>query len=73
MVDGQEWVVDSGASHHLTGNPDNLRDYVEYAEPRPLGTAVKTATDRIMGQGTVCMEGLESTFSGCEMYNMLLA
>jgi hypothetical protein len=31
-------------------------------ESRPLGTAVKTATALIMGQGTVCMEGLESIF-----------
>jgi hypothetical protein len=29
MVNGQEWVADSGTSHHLTGNPDILHDYVE--------------------------------------------
>jgi hypothetical protein len=39
MVDGNEWVVDSGASHHVTGNPDILHDYVEYSAPKFLGTA----------------------------------
>ncbi len=42
MVDGNEWVVDSGASHHVTGNPAILHDYVQYAEPKLLGIAVRT-------------------------------
>ncbi len=58
MVDGNEWVVDSGASHHVIGNPDILHDYVEFAEPKLLGTAVRTEVAKLYGHGTVCMEGL---------------
>lgn len=60
---GQEWVVDSGASHHITGNPILLHDYVQYPEPQPLSTAIKADSAHIVGQGTVCMEGINgSTF-----------
>jgi hypothetical protein len=61
LVDGQEWVVGSGASHHITGDPSVLHDYVEYAVPKPLATAVKTNVALLYGQGTVCMEGIDGT------------
>lgn len=59
LVDGQEWVVDSGASHHITGDPYILHEYVGYNVPKPLGTAVKSGVAQIMGQGTVCLEGID--------------
>jgi transposase InsO family protein len=61
MVDGQEWVVDSGSSNHLTGNPGVLHDYVEYSKAKPLGTAVSSEAAFIVGEGTVCMEGTNGT------------
>jgi hypothetical protein len=64
LVDGQEWVVDSGASHHVTGNPEILHDYVEFPEPKLLGTAVKTEVAQLYGQGTVCSRDLMGQFSG---------
>jgi hypothetical protein len=54
-------VVDSGASHHVTGNPKILHDYVEFSEPKLLGTAVKTEVAQLYGQGTVCLEGPDGT------------
>jgi hypothetical protein len=40
IMDSQEWVVDSGATHHITGNPALLHDYIHYSEAKPLSTAV---------------------------------
>jgi hypothetical protein len=61
MVDGQEWVVDNGSSDHLTGDPSLLHDYVKFAVPKPLGTAVSTDAAWVVGEGTVCMEGTNGT------------
>ena len=61
MVDGQEWVVGSGSSDHLTGNPGVLHDYVKFAVPRPLGNPVSTEAAWVVGEGTVCMEGTNET------------
>jgi transposase InsO family protein len=61
MVDGQEWVVDSGSSDHLTGNSDLLHDYVKFAVPKRLATAVSTEAAWIVGEGTVCLEGTNGT------------
>ncbi len=49
--------MDSGASHHVTCNPDILHDYEEYTAPKLLGTAVRTEVAQLYGHGTVCMEG----------------
>jgi hypothetical protein len=57
MVDGQEWVVDSGSSNHLTGNPGVLHDYIKFVVPKRLATVVSTEAAWIVGEGTVCMEG----------------
>jgi len=48
-MDSEEWVVDSGASHHITGNPALLHDYVQFKEPLSLGVAVKTDVAQIVG------------------------
>jgi hypothetical protein len=61
MVEGSEWVVDSGASHHVTGDPSLLHEYFEYDEPIPLTTAVKNGNAQIVGQGSVCLEGNNGT------------
>jgi hypothetical protein len=61
MVDGQEWVVESGSYDHLTGNPGVLQNYVKSAVPKPLGTAVSTEAAWVVGEGTVCMEGTNGT------------
>ena len=61
IMDSQEWVVDSGATHHITGNPALLHDYVHYSESKPLSTAVKSDVSQIVGQGTVCMESPDGT------------
>jgi hypothetical protein len=61
MVEGSEWVVDSGASHHVTGDPSLLHEYFEYNEPIPLTTAVKNGNAQIVGQGSVCLEGNNGT------------
>lgn len=30
------WIIDSGASSHMTPHRDNLDDYVEFRDPRPI-------------------------------------
>jgi hypothetical protein len=54
----EEWVVDSCASHHITGNPALMHDYVQFKHPVSLGITVKNScgSDN-MGQGIVCMKG----------------
>jgi hypothetical protein len=57
MVDGQEWVVDSGSSDHLARNPGLLHDYVKFAVPRRLATVVSNEAAWIVGEELYAWRG----------------
>ena len=44
------WIIDSGASHHIT---NKLSDYTPYAIPEEVQTANKHDSLTILGEGTV--------------------
>lgn len=55
--DGQseQWLIDSGASIHLTNDLSLLQDVTIFAESRTLQSATSGAQGAIIGMGSVCL------------------
>jgi len=49
-----EWMLDSGASDHFTGDINNFVEYEAFTSPVSVQTA--TTTSRIEGAGTVILQ-----------------
>src|SRR5258708_31374321 len=47
------WIVDSGASHHITNNISDFTGYIPYAIPEAVQTANKEDNSVILGEGTI--------------------
>lgn len=51
----EEWLVDSGASVHLTNDMSLLQNVTVYAEPRTLQLATSGAQGAIIAVGSICL------------------
>src|SRR5258705_7736044 len=47
------WIVDSGASHHITNKKSDFTEYIPYAIPEVVQTANKEDNTVILGEGTI--------------------
>ena len=47
------WIIDSGASHHITNKLSDYTSYTPYAIPEEVQTANKHDSLTILGEGTV--------------------
>ena len=47
------WIIDSGASHHITNKLSDYTSYMPYAIPEEVQTANKHDSLTILGEGTV--------------------
>lgn len=54
-VQSEEWLIDSGASVHLTNDISLLQNVTIFAEARPLQLATAAAQGSIIGMGSVCL------------------
>jgi hypothetical protein len=48
------WIIDSGASHHITTKLTDYTSYQPYPEPEIIQTANVHNSLKIHGEGTVC-------------------
>jgi hypothetical protein len=51
----EEWLVDSGASVHLTNDMSLLQNMTIYSEPRKLQLATSGAQGAIIAVGSICL------------------
>jgi hypothetical protein len=49
----EAWIIDSGASHHITNSLSDFTDYKPYASPQTIQTANAQDSLMIHGEGTV--------------------
>jgi hypothetical protein len=47
------WIIDSGASHHITNSLSDFTDYKPYASPQTIQTANVKDSLKIHGEGAV--------------------
>ena len=56
----ETWIIDSGASHHITSKLTNFTNYTPYPEPEIIQTANVHDSLMIHGEGTVFFD-METT------------